>query len=291
MSMTDHYSEAPASMDRIKSFRLLGLAKPEALALVFSLLAANALLSKIATGVARDGWIYSVGNTFEVSVIVWAGLFLGLRYAWQVSAEPLSVADDVVIVGALVACLLPLSPLTWPVLSAVALYFIVTAKSSQSAQSHAAWIFLAVTVPMFWSRQLFSVFSDFFLSIDASLVASITGTERVSNVVAMPNGAGFMQIAAPCSSMANVSLALLCWVLFTQANNTRWKPKNMLWCGLACLCVMAVNVTRITLIGYFPEHFELLHGPIGSSVASWSSLLVVVGVCHLGMKNDRSRPV
>ncbi|APO72542.1 hypothetical protein IE4872_PD02028 (plasmid) [Rhizobium gallicum] len=267
---------------------VLGLSRPQMLTLIFALLASNALLSKIATGIARDGWIYSLINTFEVSAIVWGGLVLGIRYAWRVEPSPISPLDKVVAGAAVLVCLLPLSPITWPLMSIVALYFIATAPSSLSAQSHAGWIFLAVTVPMFWSKQLFSVFSNFFLAIDASLVASITGTERTSNIVAMPGGAGYLQIAAPCSSMANVSLALLCWVLFTQLNNSRWRPRNMMWCAFACLSVMAINVFRITLIGYFPQHFDLLHGPIGASVVSWVSLIVVVLVCNYGVRNGRN---
>lgn len=266
-----------------------GLDRAQVLTLTFSLLAANALLSKIFSGIARDGLIYSILNTFEVSVIVWGGLYLGLKFARSVEPEPLTATDKAVTVAAIVACFLPLSPLTWPVMSATAIYFIWASR--QRAQTHMGWVMLAVTVPMFWSKQLFSVFSNFFLAIDASIVASITGTTRVSNVVAMPNGAGYMQIAAPCSSMANVSLALCCWVLFTQATDTRWKPGNTLWCALACLAVMSINIFRISLIGYFPQHFDLLHGPIGSSAASWASLIVVVLICNYGVGRGKSASV
>lgn len=264
----------------------LGLNRPQLITLIFTLLASNAVLSKIATGIARDGWVYAAVNTFEVSAIVWAGLAIALRYTWRIELGVIRSSDKFVGVAALLICLLPLSPLTWPFMSIVALYFIVTSTRPTSNQAHAGWIFLAVTAPMFWSKRLFSLFSDFFLAIDATLVAGITGTERTSNIVAMPGGVGYMQIAAPCSSMANISLALLCWVLFTQTSDTRWRPRNLLWCGLACISVMSINVLRITLIGYFPQHYELLHGPIGASVVSWLSLIVVVLVCNYGVRND-----
>lgn len=284
-----HVAEAPGSQQSVAGETLfIGLNKPELITLIFALLASNAILSKIATGIARDGWIYAAINTFEVSAIVWGGLAIGLRYAWRIEPTKINGLDKFVAVAAFLACLLPLSPLTWPFMSVVAIYFIATSSGSTSDQAHAGWIFLAVTVPMFWSKQLFSVFSNFFLAIDASLVAGITGTERTSNIVAMPGGAGYMQIAAPCSSMANVSLALLCWVLFTQVNDMRWRPRNMLWCGLACLSVVSINVFRITLIGYFPQHFDLLHGPIGASVVSWLSLIVVVLICNYGVRNGRN---
>jgi exosortase/archaeosortase family protein len=291
MDFADHtrgsLPELDAGRDHAATF--FGLERPQVLMLTFVLLASNALLSKIVTGITRDGFTYAFLNTFEVSVIVWGGLYLGLRFARSVSVEPLSVADKLVVVFAIAACFLPLSPLTWPVLSVVAIYFIWA--STQRAQTRMGWAFLAVTVPMFWSKQLFSVFSNFFLAIDASIVASITGTERVSNVVAMPNGAGFMQIAAPCSSMANVSLAMCCWMLFTQATNSGWRPGNLLWCGLACVAVMSINIFRISMIGYFPEHFELLHGPIGSSVASWASLFVVIIICNYGVGRGQAKSV
>jgi exosortase/archaeosortase family protein len=264
--------------------KLFSLTRAELFAAVLVGAVCNALLPTIVNGISVDGAVYGVLNTFEISVIVWVGTFIGIRYALQIPDGRIDRWDIAVICGALIGCLLPLGPFTWVLLSGLALYLILGAKQQLSPQAHAGWIMLAVTVPMFWSKRVFNLFSDFFLSADAMLVSSITQTERTSNLVAMPGGSGFLQIAAPCSSMANLSLAMLCWVLFTQTSGLRWRPRNFVWCLIACLAVVAINVTRITLIGFFPHSFDLLHGPIGSTVASWLTVFATVGICYHGVR-------
>lgn len=264
---------------------LLGLNRPELLTFGAVMLACNALMPTLIDGVARDGLVYSLANTFEISVIVWAALYIGVNFSAQVERTPATRLDKVAVGLATFASLLPLGPFTWIALAAFAIYMIVESRDRPlSSQARAGWVFLAMTVPMFWSKRLFAFLADFFLAIDASLVASITQTKRTANLVEMPGGAGFLQIAAPCSSMANVSLAILCWVLFNQATSARWTPLNMVWCGLACVAVVAINVTRISLIGFFPRYYDLLHGPIGSTVWSWLTIIVVFCICYLGAR-------
>jgi exosortase/archaeosortase family protein len=148
----------------------------------------------------------------------------------------------------------------------------------------AGWIFLALAFPMFWSKRLFNILAEYFLSLDAILVSSITHTQRISNLVEMPGGDGFLEIAPRCSSMANVSLAVLCWVLFTQTRRTEWRPANIVWCSAACLLVIVINVTRISLIGFFPSYYDLLHGDVGSTITNWLTVIAVFAVCNYGAR-------
>lgn len=277
-------SRTPTATADDGTTRFLGLASVELRILVAVVALANALLPTIVTGIAQDGIVYAILNTFEVSAIVWAGLYIGVAFLAKAGDAPLRPLDKAVAAATLVACLLPLGLFTWCVLTLLALYLIWRAADPLAPLARAGWTLLAVTVPMFWSKRLFNLFADFFLSLDAMLVSSITGTERTANLVVMPGGGGVLQIAAPCSSMANVSLALLCWVLFTQTSSVRWRPKNVIWCAAACLAVVAINTTRITLIGYFPHYYEVLHGPVGNTVASWLSVFVVIGVCYMGVR-------
>jgi exosortase/archaeosortase family protein len=255
---------------------------------MFVLCTANAMLSTIVDGIRRDGIVYSIANTFELSAIVWIALFMAIRFAILDEAVQKRQFDLVLLTLVIIACFLPLGPATWAVLSIVSLYAVVSSRP-MTYGARAGWIFLAVSFCMFWSKRLFNFFADFFLSFDAMLVSQITRTVRTGNLVAMPDGNGYLAIAVPCSSMANVSLAVLCWVLFTQITNLKWRLKNVFWCLLACLSVVAINVIRISLIGFFPRQYDLLHGPVGATFVSWVIIIVVLVICYHGVGRVRFR--
>lgn len=264
--------------------------KPRLMSFILILLFSNALLFRVANGIVLNGFLPSIADTFGVSALVWFGAYLSIKYASEIEARESTFLDKVVLSLALIVCVLPIGPLTWVFISVAAIYFIRTSKVG-SKQYRSGWIALSLTIPMFWSHRLFSLFSGFFLSIDASMVAKITGTERVANLVAIPGGGGYLQIAAPCSSMANLSLAVLCWSIFTQLRNLQWHPRNIAWCGLSCILVMGINVTRISLIGFYPQHYEMLHGGIGATVAGWTTLVVIVYVSYVGVTGVRKQTV
>ena len=267
--------------------RWCGLTRAELLSSLYVLSTANALLPLIVGGIANDGLIYAVLNTFEVSAIVWGGLVLGIAYSLRGDGS-VRLGDKVLSVVTVLGCMLPLGVATWGFVTLVALYGILSSRRKAGDwQYRAGWAFLATTVPMFWSKRLFNLFSETILAVDATFVSSITQTERISNLVAIPGGKGYLQIAAQCSSLANISLAVLCWVLFTQATGVRWQIANLVWCSVACLAVISINVIRISMIGFYPHYYELLHGPIGNTVASWMTIFTVLTICYYGVGRGR----
>ena len=94
------------------------------------------------------------------------------------------------------------------------LYILVS--SSEPSLRRGAVILLATTVPMLWSRLLFQFFANLILEIDASLVCWLLGTRRTGNLVEFADGNGVLAILPSCSSLANVSLAFLCWITVSQ---------------------------------------------------------------------------
>ncbi|QEE43370.1 hypothetical protein FVA81_01605 (plasmid) [Rhizobium sp. WL3] len=270
----------------LDAFRWLGMNRPELFTLVFVVGLANAMVPEVLKGIIDNGAVYAVLNTFQVSAIVWLAIFMAISYASAGERGVVTSRDRLVCIGLFVASLLPIGPGIWLCITALALYLIVS--SVGDAMSHrAGWVMLAITVPMFWSKRVFNFLSEYFLAFDAELVSAITGTQRVSNLVPIPNGSGFLQIAAPCSSMANVSLAILCWILFTQSSGVRWQRRNVFWCAVACISVVAINVCRISLIGFFPDRYEVLHGPVGTTIASWLTIIAVLIVCYYGVGRGR----
>ena len=226
-------------------------------------------------------------NTFQISAIVWVALFVGVSFLLRRPRAPLTHVDKAVAAGAAVAFLAPVAPLSWIALSALAVYILWTSPAG-SFSERGGWILLAMTVPMFWSRVMFSLLSDFILEFDAILVGWIVGIERAGNAIAFADGSGYLWIAPGCSSLHNVSLAILCWVLFAQLFYGERPLRQAWWGALACAAVVAINVARLSLIALYREHFDLLHGPVGANVATWLTLAAIIGVCALGVRHDLS---
>jgi|tagenome__1003787_1003787.scaffolds.fasta_scaffold20850676_2 hypothetical protein len=271
---------------------LVGLSRTELFAGLCILGFANGIVGRVQGAVMSDGAVTALVNTFSISAVVWVAFFVCPALLLRAPREPLVRADLIVAACALGAFILPLGPLTWVVLTGLALYilrdsFALRGRKPLSPAHRAAWILLATTGPMFWGRLLLHSASGPVLGADALLISWLAGTERVGNTVRFADGAGYIWIAPACSSLTNVSLAILCWVLFAQSRGLRWSFGNAGWCLLACLSVVAINITRISLMVLHREHFDLIHGPTGDTVAGWLSIAVMLGVCAFGTRHGR----
>ena len=93
-------------------------------------------------------------------------------------------------------------------------------------------------------------------------------------------------IAPYCSSLANISLAFLTWVTINQWSPRRSSPKDLYWCFLAVGSVIAVNVTRIALMGLSETHYQTVHSQWGDAIANLLTLGLTVGICLLGAQRE-----
>jgi exosortase/archaeosortase family protein len=224
-------------------------------------------------------------ETFGISVLVWAALWLGLKSLWQAPPSPIERRDVWIAAGVIACTLIPVATLSWLAMAALAWWLASTAGAERSVR-RGALILLALTVPMFWSKEVFAILTDYILQVEATIIGTAMGTPHSGNMVQFADGSGYMEVWPACSSFANVSLAVLCWVLFSQMADER--PRHgIFWCLLACVSVVALNVTRISLIGYFPQHYDLLHGPIGTNVIGWLTLGASIGICAFGVRAGR----
>jgi exosortase/archaeosortase family protein len=247
---------------------------------------ANGTVKMVSQAVSVDG-LWAAGlNTFGISGLVWAAVGLVLAFLARQPSFPLT-RTDLVVAGACSAMMLvPFSSLSWVALTSLALY-IMTTSDPGSPRRKGAVVLLALTVPMFWSsRVVFALFSDLLLEGDAILASWIIGTDQIGNTVGFADGSGYLYIAPGCSSLANVSLAILTWAVVIQLVPQRSMLAQAGWCLLACLAVILINVTRIGLIGLYREHYDLLHGPIGETVANWLTLAAILGLNVWGVRRE-----
>jgi len=226
----------------------------------------------------------AIFGLFGVSALVVICLFLSLTNVLEADRQPLSRTDVRLLTVIVVINLAPSAILSWLCLTALALreYF----RPNQLAPlKRGAALMVGITVPMFWSKIAFGLASSFILKADAALVSILTGAEQIGNVVTLANGAGYLWIADACSSFGNISLAMLCWLMFMEYRGRAERTfADYFTCLFACLNVVIINVTRISIMAKRPDLFEFVHGPLGASIAGYISTIMVILVCNSGIK-------
>jgi hypothetical protein len=265
------------------------LPRGEFFAGLFTLGCVSGFASRIIQSVSRLGWADALFNTFEISVIVWLSCAAGISLILRDRTIGVRPSELAIAAGFVVLVLLPIGALSWVAVTALSLYIILSDNVASSRRG--ALILLAATVPMLWSRLLFQFFAKLILQVDASLVGRILGTERTGDIVGFADGSGVLVILPGCSSLANVSLAILCWVTVSQLVSHKQSAYDLLWCVMACISVVAVNVSRISLEGLSQWHYATFHSPWGDAVGNTIMLGLIVGCSVLGVRRELFRRI
>jgi hypothetical protein len=268
------------------SSELCGLiSRDEFFAALFILGCVNGLGSRIIDSVRSAGWTDALLSTFGISLIVWIACFGGIRLVLRERTGKIRSVDLFVGLALLFPITLPVGPMSWLAITILSLYILLFTDPS-SSQRRGSVILLAATVPMLWSRLLFRYFANFILEVDAFLVGWLLGTRNTGNMVGFADQSGSLVIAPYCSSLANVSLAFLTWVTISQ-----WLPrcpslKDLYWCFLAAASVVAVNVTRLSIMGLDQAHYKGVHSQWGDAITNLLTAGLTVAVCLLGVRRE-----
>ena len=245
---------------------------------------ANGLVERGFSTAHFDNWA-GVLLSLDINVIVLFACFAGLSAIFYDNWEQIRPTDLAVAAVFLVFTAIPIFAFSWVAVTGLSLYILLFANGS-AALKRGAVILLALTVPMLWSQLLFQLFAKIILDVDAWLVASLMGTDRVGNMIGFVDASGYMVVLPACSSLANMSLAFLCWVSITQWAEHRWSGWDILWSLLVCISVITVNVTRISLMGLSHEHYHMIHGDLGDMVANFIMLTLMIGFSVLGVRRE-----
>jgi hypothetical protein len=270
--------------DRGASQMAKDLPRGEFFAGLFALGCISGLTSRIIQSIDRLGWVAALLNTFEISIIIWVSCVAGIALILQDRTRGIRSSELAIGAAFVVLVIMPIGPLSWFAITALGLYLIIFTDVRTTRRG--ALILVATCVPMLWSRLLFQFFADLILQIDASLVSWLLHTHRSGDIVDFADGSGVLVILPACSSLANVSLALLCWVTVSQCLDHKRSPYDPLWCLMACASVIAVNVTRISFMGWSQWHYATFHSPVGAAVANMTILGLILGFCAIGVRRE-----
>jgi hypothetical protein len=261
-----------------------GLSRRELFAGLLILGCVNGLSLRIFGEVNDVGWADALFNTFGISVIVWISCCAGLTLVLRDQSGQANSVDLAVGAAFLFLVALPISSLSWVAIAAFCVYMLTTTDCVSTQQG--AVILLATTVPMLWSRLLFDFFANPILNADAFLVSWLLGTKRTGNMIEFADHSGNLVIFAACSSLANVSLAILCWVTISELAAHKRSPDDLFWCFVACASVIAVNVSRMAMMGLSEKVYNTVHSNFGNAVASLIITAITITVCAIGVRRE-----
>jgi exosortase/archaeosortase family protein len=244
----------------------------------------SGLASRIVQSIHQVGWTNALFETFGISVIVWGSCIAGVSLVIRDRTRGVGALDIAVGAAFILLIVLPSSALSWIAVAGLSLYILFFADLASARRG--ATVLLAVTVPMLWSRMLLQLFASSILAADAWLVGLLLRTQRTGNLVEFADGSGQLAINPGCSSLANVSLAVLCWVAFSQLTSHKRSKSNFLWCLAACASVVAVNVSRMAAMGLNQDYYESLHNQWGEPVTNVIILALIVGISALGVRRE-----
>ena len=245
---------------------------------------ASGFTSRIVHSIEEIGWADALFRTFGISVIILASCVAGISLILRDRTSGIRPFELALGVGFILLVILPIAPLSWIAVTCLSLYILFSTVVATSRRG--ALILFATTVPLLWSRILFEFFANYILAADATLVSWLLGTDRTGNLVEFADKSGQLVIFAPCSSLANVSLAFLCWVTLSQIVSHRKTGSDAFWCLFACLVVVAVNVTRMTILGLSDWHYATFHNQWSDALVNTIILGLIVGICAVGVRRE-----
>lgn len=265
------------------------LTRPRLFGGLVVLLFANGISERVFVSVATNGPGGAVLETFGISLIIWAACATCVVTLLGSPPEPVGRRDLILAAVLSVMALIPIPALGSLGLALVAIYLCLAPGGP--ATRRAAVVLLALSLPLFWDKLLLAGFTGPVLHLDAILVASVIGTTANSNVVPLPDGSGALFLAPACSSLTNLSLAAVTAAIFANLPGRAFSRSDLLWSTACGLCILLINVARISLIGLFPAHYDQIHGPLGASIANGLMLVVLLTVGHnrIGLNASHDR--
>jgi hypothetical protein len=260
------------------------LRRGEYFAGLFLIGCASGLAHHIIHSIEEIGWADALFRTFGISAIVWFACAAGLAVIVRDRTKGVQSFEIALGVAFVFLVILPIGALSWIAVTGLGLYVLLSRDVGTLRRG--ASVLLAVTVPMFWSPMLFHLLANYILAADALLVSWLLGTHRTGNLVEFADKSGQLVIWPLCSSLTNVSLALLCWVTLSQLVSHKKSWYDFVWCLFACAAVVAVNVTRMAIMGISQWHYAVFHSEWAEAGANVIILGLIVGICALGVRRE-----
>lgn len=249
-------------------------------ACLYSLGVINGVTDKVVNGIATGGFLTALMNTFGVSLIVIVAAVIGLKLAVRTPDRAIDNWDRLAGTLYLLGLCVPRSYASMAALTFFAAYEGIRSRRSAEAVA-AASLFIGITACQLWGRAVLEFFALPILGVDATLVAGVLkllqggDVEHVGNLVNTVQGQSLV-ILPGCSSLSNISYALLCWMAMVRAYRPSWRKTDLAMVPVVVSGVILLNVLRMALMGVSRQLYFFIHSPAGADVTN--SLILIVAI-------------
>ena len=252
------------------------------------LAALNAQADQIITALTWQAPLDALATLGGIAAVIWLAMFAAIRIGFEDEQRGLCDKDSLVLSLVVLFSLLPVSYAAQAGLLLAGAFLFVTSGAGEPSR-RVSLILLALTGPLIWGRLLLQLFGTQVLALDAHIVGALIGTDVQGNVVSFANINRKFLIGAPCSSMHNMSLAVVLWTTAVALFNLR-VDRRYVGIGVAMVALMfALNIVRLSAIGLFPGYFEWLHVGTGADLFGWAGLIGASLLAAWGVTNAARR--
>lgn len=236
------------------------------------LAALNAEAGQIIGTLTYQTPVEAITGLAGISAVIWTAMFA----AWKIGSESRSrfsgIADISILAAVLLLSFLPLSFAAQAGLLLCGLYLLGSSPPNDAGR-RSALVLLALTGPLIWGRILLNLFAAPILSFDAHIVGGVIGTRVEGNVFQAPSTGQHFVIGDLCSSVHNISLAIVLWTTAAMLFNIRIDRRYIAIGGAMAAFMFVLNIARLAAIGLFPAYFVFLHYGTGAALFGWAGLI------------------
>jgi exosortase/archaeosortase family protein len=260
----------------------LGRDRAQWLAVAAVIAAVNGLGTGIINTIADRGPLMALLALGSVNPVVWFTLFAALAIAFEPESDaPMQRADWVALGAVLVTAMAPVVA-TGSVGVAIAAGYLWVTSPRASRGRRAAIVLLALTTMLLWGRFFLMAVGDPLLALDSHFVALLAGTSAHGNLVMFADGSKPILIGYACSSMHNMTYAIMLWAAVTQLLRIPVGPKSLAICAAAMIGNILVNGVRLAVIAHHRTAFDYWHSGAGGSLFGWGGVVVIALIIGVG---------
>lgn len=215
-----------------------------------------------------------------VEIIAWGCAFLLIRR--DQDARPATTGQVCAVVMTLVCAMVLPGRFGTLALLPIGLV-IMLGRGWSDGQRRAGTIFVAIAAQRLVSRIIPVLFGDIILKLDTAaagvmMQVFVPGSSWSGNLLKPPGDVGVTVMMA-CSSFANLSSVMLCFVSLNALDGGRPSRRALLATLIVSLVVIALNTVRLIAIARSLESYHYWHDGAGSQIFAIAMTVLTIGLC------------
>lgn len=246
----------------------------------------SAVIRPAAALVTEVGPVRAAGELFGINPAVFVAGGVVILLLSRTAYRSVRWRDTAIALGMLSGLLIPSATVSWILLALMAVFLWWDGETGE-AQRAAAAVLGAMALRDPFLSALIQLFGSELLALDTYLASFVLafldpGVRAQNNLIMGPDGVRLV-ILTGCSSLANLSFALLFWYAISRLYVASLGLVAWLAGMGVAIFVILLNVLRLAVMGTSPEGYRLMHADESGMVMSLVMLMVVSLVTWTGV--------